>query len=178
MMYDRWDFNSRTPRGVRLWYYGRRQTRIRNFNSRTPRGVRPGCGQQWKLRIHYFNSRTPRGVRHLSALHRGFAHHFNSRTPRGVRHLGFLCAQPNMFNFNSRTPRGVRHRIVDITPIQSNFNSRTPRGVRRRRHCWSRPTCCISTHASHAECDHSRYSLVPWFGTFQLTHPTRSATTK
>ena len=56
-----------------------------DFNPRTPRGVRPLGNSQKNTGIDYFNPRTPRGVRRRRRRPVPPARHFNPRTPRGVR---------------------------------------------------------------------------------------------
>ena len=55
-----------------------------DFNSRTPRGVRHQMTTIENGKYD-FNSRTPRGVRRDQDVKVGFKSDFNSRTPRGVR---------------------------------------------------------------------------------------------
>ena len=83
-----------------------------DFNPRTPRGVRPLGNSQKNTGIDYFNPRTPRGVRRRRRRPVPPARHFNPRTPRGVRlALGVSCSLVST-NFNPRTPRGVRQQTL------------------------------------------------------------------
>ena len=62
-------------------------TRAWNFNPRTPRGVRRLMWYNIFININYFNPRTPRGVRRIwGVINLLEGYDFNPRTPRGVRH--------------------------------------------------------------------------------------------
>ena len=147
--------------------------------------------------IKHFNSRTPRGVRLTSWSPMTNFANFNSRTPRGVRRY-FVVSYYIYKYFNSRTPRGVRLHLLLTDRLNNKFQlthptrsaTRTNKNNCRQHH--------ISTHAPHAECDvYARYNDFDMFHfnsrtprgvrlptpsdwssiiTFQLTHPTRSAT--
>ena len=149
-----------------------------NFNPRTPRGVRP-APEVVRCLDSYFNPRTPRGVRRglYGSLHTcrkisihapregcdtsvlgwsggvsGFqsTHPARGATPTTTPNISIILTfqsthpargatfpmAPKSFaacNFNPRTPRGVRRiRATSTRPSVSNFNPRTPRGVRQQ----------------------------------------------
>ena len=146
-----------------------------DFNPRTPRGVRPNR-RPGPLPEGQFQSTHPaRGATRPARRGRRSYPHFNPRTPRGVR----LCPTQRWWhvgNFNPRTPRGVRPPPISwptwradisihapregcdhyepILPCRwCNFNPRTPRGVRREAHYdWS-ASYIISIHAPREGCD-------------------------
>ncbi len=79
-----------------------------NFNSRTPRGVRHRNGEE-NAGLVNFNSRTPRGVR-LNVFHNSLInYHISTHAPHAecdkTKYIGTCITD----DFNSRTPRGVRH---------------------------------------------------------------------
>ena len=82
----------------------------------------------------------------------------------------------NVNNFNSRTPRGARHYRSMQNLHGIHFNSRTPRGARRDIKRRVRERVRISTHAPLAGRDGNKLNLFTAYCQFQLTHPSRGAT--
>ena len=169
------EFQSTHPaRGATYFLYAKRLLRW-NFNPRTPRGVRQaidlhlmaltdpisihapreGCDEQLHGRhphVLYFNPRTPRGVRPGGGLFRTDPDDFNPRTPRGVR------LQPDgvpVFVFISiHAPREGCDSAFD----QYDYGNR------------------ISIHAPREGCDSRISTHCCVTCTFQSTHPARGAT--
>ena len=81
-----------------------------DFNPRTPCGVRPDSAGAGAGRGN-FNPRTPCGVRHCFPSHCGRHGDFNPRTPCGVRHmLGLDPAKGTIFQ-STHPLRGATHRL-------------------------------------------------------------------
>ena len=145
-----YDFNPRTPCGVRLRASGAPPARS-YFNPRTPCGVRL-FSLTCQPRIFYFNPRTPCGVRPIQHQHQPGAEYFNPRTPCGVRHLQ-ATASAIQGAFQSTHPvRGAT--LADLCRFKwsCNFNPRTPCGVRQSSAEFATPLA-ISIHAPRAGCD-------------------------
>ena len=116
--------------------------------------MRPSCGSACMTGCTDFNSHTPHGVRQLFLNLCLRLFNFNSHTPHGVRPESEIDFVVPLMDFNSHTPHGVR--LTDFkqsAELGHHFNSHTPHGVR---------PLLVS-------------SAVLIFG-FQLTHPTRGAT--
>ena len=178
---DFYNFNPRTPRGVRR--LSKRDHVIdRIFQSTHPSRGATFDANVWKIggniSIHAplagcdgksktygyassnFNPRTPRGVRPDCPAPGREPNRFQSTHPsRGATcQLDGLCFRDP--DFNPRTPRGVRQSglIADVIifPFQSTHPSRgaTPRRT------WAPSNAKISIHAPLAGCDQVVYKLV------------------
>ena len=79
------NFNPRTPDGVRPPPAVPTDDLGRNFNPRTPDGVRLNLAPGKILMLFHFNPRTPDGVRPKKSNLNMFWCDFNPRTPDGVR---------------------------------------------------------------------------------------------
>ena len=147
-----WDFNPRTPCGVRL----HTATVIAphgNFNPRTPCGVRRMALRRGADRLRFQSTHPMRGATRttdallatrLISIHAPHA---------GCDVVGRLCCT-RMSNFNPRTPCGVRPRVSALPAAGLlNFNPRTPCGVRRYGSGYAVVPYYISIHAPHAGCD-------------------------
>ncbi len=130
-----------------------------NFNSRTPRGVRLGafvylwnnceisthaphaeCDRVFDTKIRHctnFNSRTPRGVRRKIIVHREMQIYISTHAPHAeCDDLKFLIV-PELHNFNSRTPRGVRQTMQHEMQHEIKFQLTHPtRSATEHRHSW------------------------------------------
>ena len=149
---SRWrkfDFNPRTPCGVRL-HCGMLYTTLGLFQSTHPvwgatcqclsnahappgfQSTHPVWGAtspfyRTYVLIRYFNPRTPCGVRlrHVEIFCRGL--NFNPRTPCGVRPPGCCNPRTGPPDFNPRTPCGVRRVVHHLTRTQGNISIHAPR---------------------------------------------------
>ena len=97
-----------------------------NFNPRTPRGVRLAqlCVNMFKLN---FNPRTPRGVRQVLDLAPGDAIQFQSTHPARGATSSFSTLNKRCKNFNPRTPRGVRREPSTASQGHSSISIHAPR---------------------------------------------------
>ena len=173
---------------------------IYDFNPRTPRGVRPSTSSIRLPRFPNFNPRTPRGVRPAShpaawTHHPEFQSTHPARGATGSRGWNF----PERFYFNPRTPRGVRLISTSATRASKKFQSTHPargatvcRGAPEgaygisihapREGCdptaGNCPNCgAISIHAPREGCDSAQRRLAQLrLAPFQSTHPARGAT--
>ena len=149
---DNYDFNPRTPHGVRHLYLPKRLN-VGNFNPRTPHGVRlAAClivNADFYISIHAPLT----GCDTTLALCRTPASVFQSTHPSRGATCRLLDRQRRFLHFNPRTPHGVRHDACFVqnasecisihAPLTGcdvvafffcyaffNFNPRTPHGVR------------------------------------------------
>ena len=129
-----------------------KQIRRWNFNPRTPGGVRPAWAQ-WSSARSHFNPRTPGGVRRaFSSVGSWFSEisihaprvgcdirpyglarpsiHFNPRTPGGVRPIYDLCVSLYQLEFQSTHPGwGATRGTLAISKAGLIFQSTHPGGV-------------------------------------------------
>ncbi|VEJ36336.1 Uncharacterised protein [Aedoeadaptatus ivorii] len=149
---QRYDFNPRTPHGVR-----RRRHRAGgiadDFNPRTPHGVRLGQPPTYQVRRGFQSTHPTRGATHHQR-DRGAELSISIHAP----HTG--CDKPTR-----RATHGV-----------NNFNPRTPHGVRLALLVFSIFSPLISIHAPHTGCDRLARRKICTPSGFQSTHPTRGAT--
>ena len=148
-----WNFNPRTPCGVRL----HQQACCRSFLPISIHAPRVGCDAQ----IYWLKNRKPR---------------FQSTHPVwGATKMGGRGGSSGG-DFNPRTPCGVRLEGERCLALQSHFNPRTPCGVRLDSVKRSGVSGVISIHAPRVGCDSAAQSLRLKFGQFQSTHPVWGAT--
>ena len=192
-----WDFNPRTPRGVRhpaplhgvasLIFQSTHPSRgatVATGEDEAEAGISihaplAGCDRPLAARkaiTHYFNPRTPRGVRQRHPRPAVNDGHFNPRTPRGVRLLRRWLPQAACQHFNPRTPRGVRQYAVRTSPRRSLFQSTHPSRGATQNGTQSVINENISIHAPLAGCDTPRVTSSRMSTRFQSTHPSRGAT--
>ncbi len=124
------NFNSHTPRGVRL-KIRQKHRRIIIFQLTHPsRGATPNGRGEY---TNYFqiSTHTPLAGCDKGGVPRtGLSFYFNSHTPRGVRLLRFFggSASPHI---STHTPLAGCDVCTALAPVGAvNFNSHTPRGVR------------------------------------------------
>ncbi len=169
------NFNPRTPRGVRRYAEGRRDRPARFQSTHPARGAtvqmpryttspvisihapREGCDSAF-LRvyflIHEFQSTHPaRGATLEGGNRRRNILYFNPRTPRGVRHFA-RTPHARTGPISIHAPReGCDGDEGDFVENIKNFNPRTPRGVRLPPDIPAPCTDAISIHAPREGCD-------------------------
>lgn len=170
------DFNSHTPRGVRLIDF----CVDADFPDISTHAPREECDDHRSIpmpRVNYFNSRTLRRVRPRNRSHIGALTMISTHVPReGCDSLGqgftqvtnqFQLTHPAWGATSRRYASPVSSPVFQLTHpargatpgthggrgMADYFNSRTPRGMRRScRRCSSRMPE-ISTHAPREGCD-------------------------
>ena len=150
---DAYDFNPRTPRGVRR--FCRCIFKINKpISIHAPREGCDGGGDFSPPCLCYFNPRTPRGVRQKQLQLLTWWTEFQSTHP--ARGATSIYKFGTVFvDISIHAPReGCDPTLCDCIDTIGNFNPRTPRGVRLAANCSS----SISRD------------------TFQSTHPARGAT--
>ena len=155
---------------------GKRSRRRWNFNPRTPCGVRPPSSRILRQTQRDFNPRTPCGVRQAIARKARGGRLFQSTHPlRGATERECDDEQ-RYFYFNPRTPCGVRRFHTAQNARTFLFQSTHPLRGATSRGRTILPRFGISIHAPLAGCDLRRSALARNPAKFQSTHPLRGAT--
>ena len=148
-----------------------------DFNSRTPCGVRLDIANKRATKTVFQLMYPLRGTTTAApALVGGGS--ISTHVPLAGYDLRDEWIQDSTTHFNSRTPCGVRLGCLQTAKGWEDFNSRTPHGVRRERTC--NPPCprTISTHAPRAGCDLGLQTVFPkiFIKCFNSRTPIRGAT--
>ena len=188
-----WDFNPRTPCGVRQSEGRAQRARHFDFNPRTPCGVRPASNPAVSNSDTNFNPRTPCGVRPYQwrknqrnmciSIHAPLAGCDSGRpvdfyavlisihAPLAGCDRLFRASWTRKRNFNPRTPCGVRLHFLKVIPWYYRFQSTHPlRGATAQ----SRHLCrqfVISIHAPLAGCDRGARLILQPQGHFNPRTP-------
>ena len=127
-----WNFNPRTPCGVRRFAGRATRNHQRHFNPRTPCGVRPPSRRKRPYRL-YFNPRTPCGVRLYGSIVRIDHLRISIHAPRAGCDIHAHMLSDGIPEISIHAPRaGCDHPLQSFFFAFSDFNPRTPCGVRRR----------------------------------------------
>ena len=148
-----------------------------NFNPRTPRGVRRRQRRRSNSQKPDFNPRTPRGVRRMASYCSSCHFHFNPRTPRGVR-LDQSLSDSSQCQISIHAPReGCDFILTSSLPILSQFQSTHPaRGATSPLHSTGRPSPYFNPRTPRGVRLLQTQERVLHNRIFQSTHPARGAT--
>jgi len=129
--YDRQDFNSRTPRGMRQ-QITLQITIDANFNSRTPRGMRQSVRVSTCVIAEFQLTHPTRDATRENPQRYG-SQQISTHAPHAGCDPPSSWGRASVTDFNSRTPRGMRPVRHAVRAAGADFNSRTPRGMRHGR---------------------------------------------
>ena len=171
-----YNFNPRTPCGVRRLKEVEVHDVNRDFNPRTPCGVRPPRPRRTSISC-IFQSTHPVWGATNDYIRLESESAISIHAPRVGCDSWTANRRYHRHNFNPRTPCGVRPCCSSrYTGVVWNFNPRTPCGVRRGKDGAGARIRRISIHAPRVGCDSG--SSEPSFEMlkFQSTHPVWGAT--